>query len=75
MPELRPVTLTREDIVAIEEAAHARITAGAVHEGFQFLGRCLHWRYESGIAGEAFAVESPMAEVIELHGHSRRVGA
>lgn len=73
----RPVTLTREDIVAIEEAAHARITAGAIAEGFQLLGRCLAWRYESGIAGEVFTCipdeSGGLAEVVELRGYSRKV--
>lgn len=74
MPDLRPVALTREDIVAIEEAAQARITAGGVHEGFQLLGRCLHWRYESGIAGEAFSAVAA-SNVVDLFPQSRKVGA
>lgn len=71
MSDLHPVKMTREDIVAIEDAAHARITAGGVREGFELLGRCLAWRYESGIAGEA----APESNVVDLFPQSRKASA
>lgn len=79
MSDPRPVLLTREDIVAIEEAAHARIRVGGVKEGFELLGRCLAWRCDSGIGGEVFDPEPP-SNVYPIVTHagdnwSRKVGA
>jgi hypothetical protein len=75
----RPVSLSREDILAIEKAAEAQIAHGGVKEGFYLLSRCLTWRYDAGIGGEPFRCHvdesAGMAEVVELHGHSRRVDA
>jgi hypothetical protein len=50
-----------------------------VKEGFYLLSRCLTWRFDAGIGGEPFRCHidesAGMAEVVELHGHSRRVDA
>jgi hypothetical protein len=75
----RPVSLSREDILAIEKAAEAQIAHGGVKEGFYLLSRCLSWRFDAGISGEPFRCHidesAGLAEVVELHQHSRRVDA
>jgi hypothetical protein len=74
----RPVSLSREDIIAIEKAAVALMYGGNQKDGTYLLSRCLVWRSDSGVGG-AFRCDidesAGMAEVVELHGHSRRVDA
>lgn len=71
---MKPVTLTREDILAIERAGQAQIAQGGVKEGFLLLSRCLAWRFDSGIGGETLDLDD--ANVIPFPDqHSRRMGA
>ena len=69
--ELRSLAITAEEIAAIEYAGECLLRANDAERGLKLLALCLKWRSLGMPLPDT--PETAGAEVVELHGWSRRV--